>query len=337
MNSIGKILLDSSLNDKIFEGKYNSIKIHKEVYDDRFNIIYIQKCSQGLRHSDYNIGGYLDIKDKVLYEPDFWISDLINEDSGIKKSYFSDLYKKLTGEIRTKITEYVMENAKELKLQARDKFMEQTYPYIYRNEQEVIRNFIKSSESIPISLSYNGYFIERTNEYNTKNMFVDYLNNPQDVINKYVEEIIREDKETLGHDLLINEYENKYLEKVKKNENNEFIQSHISKKIYSSIKNLDIKTVNITIKYGKEELSFKYDYNKLLSDLTSGYNKSCDYGKAYETVSEFIRKVNNIDEKRRYSEEFSFDHISLITYSKKELYKNSNIKDSIKTKDRGDR
>ena len=51
MLEIEKFLLDNNLNDENFYTVYELLKLHKEVYDDRFIIIYFQKCRDGLLHN----------------------------------------------------------------------------------------------------------------------------------------------------------------------------------------------------------------------------------------------------------------------------------------------
>ncbi len=335
MDKFASFLFDNNINDQIFEGNYNLFKLHKEVYNDRFTVLYVQKYKDGLSGSDYEIGGYIDVKNKVIYDRNFWISNLTDDNEYIKSDYFFSLLKRIKSDIQKNVEKYSLENEEELKKIGRTYFKENELPYIRRREEEIIQRFIQGKE-VELHLAYPRNFLDNSEEYCNKNLFVDYLNNPQDVINKYTKEIIDKEKESLGTSLLIYEYEKEYFDKIKNNRNNEFENVYISKNIYDAIRDLDVKTISITIKYSEKYLTFKYDYSRFLRDVINGYDKSNDYGKAYQQVSDFV-KENIKDGKSCSIAEFDFNHISLITYSKKELYRNDNIKDQYKTKERGER
>ena len=89
--------------------------------------------------------------------------------------------------------------------------------------------------------------------------------------------------------------------------------------VMNSIKDINAKTINITIQYGNKSLTFKYEYNALKRDLTNDSKGSSGYGKAYEEVSHFIKENSHVN-LSRWTEEFNFSNITSITYGKNELY-----------------
>ena len=58
------------------------------------------------------------------------------------------------------------------------------------------------------------------------------------------------------------------------------------------------------------------------------------YGVAYDRVNNFL--IENKINPEKYHNDFEFSHVSLITYGRKELYMNNNIKDK-NPKERGER
>ena len=336
MLEIEKFLLDNNLNDENFYTVYELLKLHKEVYDDRFIIIYFQKCRDGLLHNAYEVGGYFDIKDKCLYETGYLLCLLLEESKLIKQSSFSNLYNNLTKDIDNYINNYALINKEVLKPLGRENYYKNDLPYINSNERKVRESFIKGDDNIKNYYhSCSHSLIEYSDEYETKDLFIDYLNNPDKIINKYAEMIINKNKDSLGESLLVYEYEINYYKKLIKNKNNEFRDVYLNKKIYDSIKDIDAKTINITIKYGNSDLTFNYDYNILKRDLLNDCRGSNAWGVAYDKVSNFIKeKTNSLDSRK--TEEFLFSHISSITYGRKSLYKNDNIKEN-QSKEKGDK
>ena len=219
LNDIESFLLNPEENDKVFKGNYHPRKIHKEKYDDRFIIIYMKTDKENyLEQNDYEVAGYLDIKEKCIYNHSYNMDEFLPKEKGLlERSSFGFLNNKMHEEL-----------------------------LIYRDK-------------------------------------IDYLN------------------------------------QIILNENHKFDDLYINKSIYQSIKDLDAKTVNITIQYGENSHTFKYDYNTLRRDLLNDDKGSNAWGVAYEKVSDFI-KANTNKEDSRTTEEFLFTHVTSITYGKKEVY-----------------
>lgn len=164
---------------------------------------------------------------------------------------------------------------------------------------------------------YNVNFLE-------SNSILKYLDNCDEYIREISNILIEKKKEDLGYKLLFYYDKLNFLDAIKRNQNNEFTSIHINKNIYTAIKDIDAKTVNITIKYDNDYISFHFSYDKLKSELLCGNIGCCDFSKSYKVISDFIkeRKVSN-----RYTyEDFEFSHIESIKYGKKELYNKNNYK-----------
>lgn len=330
-NNVEKFLLDVNDNDKVFKGTYAPKKINKEKYDDRFTIIYTKTSrDNSLAQENYEVAGYLDIKDKILYDYNYDIRDLLpNEKSLIEQSSFSVLGQKIDDEIEKYIEKYSFDNEIKLKNIALEKYNQFNDWEIDRYKKDVRELFIEEDEiNIKLGKSYSTYKLANSHSFNSKNVYLEYLNNPDKTIEKYSMEIINKcddfdnNKLGLGLELLIYYDKIKYLNEILKNEKDQFHDLYINKKMYQSIKDLDAKTINITIQYGENDLTFKYDYHILKRDLLDDDKGSNAWGVAYEKVSDFIKENTNKLESRG-TEEFLFSHVTLITYGKKELYKNN--------------
>ena len=325
--NIERFLLNPDVNDLVFEGNYNNQKVHKEQYDDRFVVIYTKTNNNYLSQNDYEVAGYLDTKDRILYNCSYYLNELLPKEKNlIEKSSFGILGEKLWNEIQDYIEKYSFANEEKLKEIATEKYngLED-----YRKEvhnKEVRQQFIEEMKPIiKLQKSYSSYEFNNTPEYKGHYIDIEYLNNPQETIEKYANRIIetiddyRNNMEDLGLELLIFRDKIKYLDVIKENKDNEFKDLYIKRNIYNSIKDIDAKTVNITIQYGDKNLTFKYEYSALKRDLLNDSKGSSGYGKAYEEVSQFI-KDNSKEETSRWTQEFDFSNITSITYGKNELY-----------------
>ena len=324
---IERFLLNPDVNDLVFEGNYNHQKIHKEQFDDRFVVIYTKTNYSYLSQNDYAVAGYLDTKDRVLYDCTYYLNELLPKEKNlIEKSSFGVLGEKLWNEIQDYIEKYSFANEEKLKDIAIEKYNHLEDYRIDSYKRDVREQFVEEMNPIiKLQKSYSSYEFTNIPEYKGHYIDVEYLNNPQKTVEKYANKIIetiddyRNNKEELGLELLIFRDKIEYLDIIKENKNNEFKDLYIKRNIYNSIKDIDAKTVNITIQYGDKSLTFKYEYSALKRDLTNDSKGSSGYGKAYEEVSKFI-KENSQEETSRWTEEFNFSNITSITYGKNELY-----------------
>ena len=324
---IERFLLNPDVNDLVFEGNYNHQKIHKEQFDDRFVVIYTKTNYSYLSQNDYAVAGYLDTKDRVLYDCTYCLNELLPKEKNlIEKSSFGVLGEKLWNEIQDYIEKYSFANEEKLKDIAIEKYNHLEDYRIDSYKRDVREQFVEEMNPIiKLQKSYSSYEFTNIPEYKGHYIDVEYLNNPQKAVEKYANKIIetiddyRNNKEELGLELLIFRDKIEYLDIIKENKNNEFKDLYIKRNIYNSIKDIDAKTVNITIQYGDKSLTFKYEYSALKRDLTNDSKGSSGYGKAYEEVSKFI-KENSQEETSRWTEEFNFSNITSITYGKNELY-----------------
>lgn len=326
MSRLEKFLLDDKLNDQKFNAPYKDLMIHKEKYNDRFIYIYTKYYDEYLSDNSYNLSAYLDVKDKTIYNIDYNLEKIISEDTILKKNSFKNIEQEIQNNVNEYVDKYAMENANMLKKQAQEKY-NQKDDWRVINYQKNVRELFLSEERPIIKLDrfYSTSKLVNSNEYYNKVIINEYLDDKYNTIKKYGDMIIDDNQEELGLSLHLYDDKNKYLNSIKLNKNNEFRDLYINKKIYDSIKNESAKKLNITINYNGKEHTFKCDYSILKYALINDYRGTSFYGVGYENVSNFIKENTNSPNKWR--EEFAFSHISSITYGKKELYRNENIKE----------
>lgn len=327
-NAMEKFLLNPDENDKVFKGNYHPRKIHKEKYDDRFVVIYMKTVKEKyLEQDNYELVGYLDIKDKCIYNHSYNMDEFLPKEKGLlERSSFGFLNNKMFEEIKNYIEKYAFDNEEKLKEIAIEKYNHVDDWRINCYKKNIREQFIKEENPvIKLEESYNDYVLTNSDEYRGKTIYIEYLDNPEKTVKKYAKKIIesfddyRNNKEELGLELLIYRDKIDYLNEIIVNEDHKFDDLYINKLMYQSIKDLDARTVNITIQYGENSHTFKYDYDVLRRDLLNDDKGSNAWGVSYEKVSDFI-KANTNKEDSRSIEEFSFTHVTSITYGKKEVY-----------------
>jgi len=322
-NNFKDFLNDSNANDQVFKTNYNSVKIHKEKYDERFIIIYSKRESKNLKQSDYVVSGYYDSLDKILYNSTYEIDDLIPRDNSISLNYFEKITDKICKEIDIYMADYVISNAEEFRNLGQEKFNELENWRKNAATKQVEGCFIENDDSVLKMLNTgSSYKLRYLEEFNNKNLIVNYLNNPKEVVEKYALNFINDDKESLGTDLLVYEFQLEYLDKIKKNYNNDFAYIYTNKNILNALKDVNAKNLNITINYNNNEITFKYDYNRLISELKNATYKGYDYSSNYKIVREFLEDNNILNENGYKEDSFKFENITSITFGKKILYVN---------------
>ena len=331
---IDKTFEDFLLNNDLQRGDFKTttngdVRVVKEIYDDRFDVIYIKHFNKnGLKQNDYNVGGYYDKKERCIYDCDFWVKNLLTVKSEIRISSLYNLKNKIIDELSDYIKNYCFQHEKELnkigikELNSKDEWKISQY------KKDVDRLFIAGdTDKLQVDTYFIRYSFEDTISYQYNgDLFIDYLNNPNEFISMCADKIIEKDKEKVGYEVSVYILKRDYLKKLEKNYHHEYDKVHISKNLYNALNLLQYepKQVNITIQYNRNELSFKYDYISLKSRVMEGDNKCWGFGKNYEVVSDFI-KANSRSEDNRYNTDFEISHIKSITYSRTELYRNDNI------------
>lgn len=335
-NSFENFLLNDELQSGIFNNFLNGkIKVIKEIYDDRFDVLYFRHFDNDkIQRNSFNVGGYYDKKEKCIYDADFYIDKLLIKDGNIKISFFHNLLDKIIKETSDSINKFSLDNQNKLKQIGMGKFKNDDKWQIDRYKKEVQKEFImKDNYEVEISTSYLGFKFDDIRRKYNGDLYIDYLYNPSEVVKMCANIIINDDKEKIGYELLVYNFKKDYLKKIVNNVNHEFDDIYISRKLLHSLKfdGFYPKQINITIRYNKKDLTFKFDYQKLMSDIINGNTTSWDYKNKYELVSKFI-KENNDKQSDRYTSDFEFSHIKSITYKGKELYRNDDIDKNNKMK-----
>lgn len=143
------------------------------------------------------------------------------------------------------------------------------------------------------------------------------MENEESTVNDIFSNIIKDKEFTnaLGLKLLECDYKEHYYNEILSNKK-EYQYLFINQEILESIRDVDAKTLNITISYDKESLSFTFDKLDLEYDLKNGEWGTFSYCKSYDNVKEFLREHNTDDN----IQDFEFSHITRITYGKRVLY-----------------
>lgn len=322
-------LRDDRINDfiHIVEASKKQIKIHKDVIDNRFIIIYEKPYQKGLDQPSYSVGGYYDKIDNCIYSPSFWIEMEVEKAGTIKTSSFDKLFKEFFEELDQKIKSIITNNPDEYKDAGIEKYNHSDHWKIRNAKPTVESNFIKGlSPVISLREADSESKIYNNENYYDRSMLIEYLNHPLETIEKYAKIIIDNYKSDLGLDLLIYDDQLEYLKKIEENKDGEFDNLYLNKTIYNSIKDIEAKTLNITINYNGKDFTFKFDYGILKDSLESNLTKCKGYYSLYDKVEKFLEENTNKDKHDTY---FDFSNITSITYGKKVLYEVNKINKNI--------
>ena len=324
-NNLEKFLLDKNRNKEIFEDSLaNKYVVYKEKYNDRFDVIYYKRYTNSISQRDYDIGGYFDSKEKVLYEPNYNIQNMFLIDNKIRFSHFSDVEQKIKLELVEKVNKYLKDNFNTIKKDGKIKFEYLTSYDIERMKSEVNTQYIIQSEPrLDLFFNIDNTIIHKLKIYKEENYLLKYFEDKDKLIDSFFNEIITISKEDLGFTALKYDYMNKYLEELKSSKSGKYTQLNINRNIYQSIKDIYAKTININIGYGENNISFKFDFEDFKRALSRNDKGTSAYGVAYKRVSEFIK--NNKPTDNRYYNDFEFSHINFITYGKDEIYNKKNF------------
>lgn len=325
-NKFEDFLKKENTVSEVFNGRYNKMNVMKEKYNDRFIVLYTKLYKDSLGQEDYSIAGYYDVKDNKIYNISSYLEDIVPIDSKIKFDNFNSLGKQIFSEIDNYIKEYMNDNAEELKEKAIEKYNHEDNWRTKNYKQEVEKIFItKTVPEIEFNNSSCQYYLSREGFYYDKTIFQEYLENPDNAIEKYSKIFIEKDELDIGLSLLLYETKQEYLSQIIENKNNNFDNLYLNKKMYDCIKEQYVRTINITIKYDDNELTFKYNHESLMNDLSNSNLKSHSYWSGYNIVRNFFSNNDIRNEYGQIETDFSFKNITLITHGKEILYQNDNV------------
>ena len=317
-SKIENFLLDVKANDEVFDYQQKEYKLHKEHYDDRFDLLYIKENQNTLRQnrSYYNLCGYYDNKAHCIYNAENFLTDKIQESDVIKFDRFDNLNQKILDEVKQYINDYCFAHEKDLTKLAQEKYDTKDDTRLFEYKKEINKLFItKDNPTADLTISISNYDIDYDNN------IISYLNNPKKAIEEISKRFIERNEKSYGLELLIYHDKVSYLKELQENKDNAYDDIHSCKKILDSIRYVDAKTVNITIQYGDKSLTFKYELDDLRSALSSGKMETSSYTSSYGIVSDFVKANDpNLADKNQWKCPFSIPTISSITSGKNEIY-----------------
>lgn len=335
-SKIEEFLLDKYAVSMIYEDQFTTnYKIQKEEYDNRFIILYLRRENEGLKKENYNVCGYYDTQEHVLYNADYNISKYFGEKSKIKLSSFNTLEEEIINGVNKKINEYLVNNQEKLAKEGKNKHLLLNNHDIKNNIQSVARKYItEANPKIELYIEFTSYDIINNFNIRDANEYINYLNNKDGYIEKIANSMIKNKKEDLGLTVLLYRDKLKYLDEIIKNKNGIYNQAHLNRNIYNSLRDVYAKQVTITLKYGDKTLDFKFDYDRLKVSLANCEAATCDYKSSYNIVSNFIKNNDINKSSNKWKEDFEFSHIEYITYGKNRIYDKNDFKiEKVKNKD----
>lgn len=321
--NFSEFLNSNEITNSEFDMSYTKIMVYKERYNDRFDILYMRDFNSSLFSEKYEVGGYYDRKEGVLYNSNYYIDTLSKKEPNIKKMSFSYLSDEIIKGLDDYLKRYTFENADKLKRLSKEEFDNLAEYELKDLYKSTVKVFISNDKPIiELDKPYDDYKITGIKQFRNGNIFNDYLNNKDKTIEKLADDFIDENKKKIGLQLLKYEYKQNLLQKIINNKDM-YADLYLNKKILDCVKSVEgANTLNIIIKYNNQSMSFKYDYRRLKIDLENGEEHSSTYGCDYGRVSTFINENTG---RSSYNTPFDFSNIESITYGRKTLYSKEEI------------
>ncbi len=330
-NNLEEFLKDDSRNKEVFEDNMqNKYVVYKEEVNDRFDTIYYKRYSESLSQNAYEVGGFYDKKEHTLYNPNYNIQNMFLLDHKVNIAYLAYIDRDIINKLNKKINTYLGDNKNKLKQYGKIKFEYLNEYDIRRVREEMNREFItQPNPCVSLSYDYSTYDLTKLKNYNQSDIYKEYLNNRDELINKLFDEVKVIKKEDFGFAALMYDFKLNYLHELV--ESGKYPQININRNIYQSIKDVYARNLNINIGYGENNMNFKFDIDDLKNSLARGDTSTRTYGVNYRKVADFIKGNDLV---RDGKEDFEFSHINFITYGKDELYNKKNFEKEPKHKNK---
>lgn len=319
--------------DEFLDSKQNSIKMGyrtlvKMNYNENIDFIYKIDLNEFGIYRDLTFAGVFEKITKKLYGSpyDLQSSYLENINSKYYAGEISELGDKLFKGADLYLNNYINDNKLELISIAQNtfnKFIADKENYD-KLKKSAIKKYIYHNDIENISFSINRDYYN--NDFSK--IVVEFMQNPIEtsykIYDSYLNSLNKKEKirynskvyeitikEDIGMDLLINQFEKKFIRELKENLNNEYKKKY---DIIGSIKDLEAQMVTITLKHNGEIVTFKYPKD-VLYDLEH-YNNQIPDLEAREKVIElgFYNK-----------DEPFINAIAKIEYNRKVLYEDKEL------------
>lgn len=106
------------------------------------------------------------------------------------------------------------------------------------------------------------------------------------------------------------------MDEIIQNRNHEYDQFYKRRKMIMSLSDINAKNVSVTIEYDNDRMTFKYDREKLIREMSDPtLMDSFNFGKAFEPVREFVE-----NHRSGYRSDFEFSHIESMSFKGKTFY-----------------
>lgn len=344
-DDIVSFLLNRDINKALFRGRYgkfDQLYIQKIPFDDCIDIIHFSNQSSFLLADELTYGGLIDVPSRKIMDINYSLDSILKNQNKIKIERITreGIRNKVREEVNLLLKEYAFRDRDELISKFKDEINQEIKEKPTRRNQAINR-FI-SGELSPIDeYGYECTHIYQImkdttfwqarfeyDEYWQKDMIIkDWFDDEKIPAVKIAKRMY--DKLDIQFQMAKSIYRameiNDIIKEISINENGQYDSFHKRRKMVEAIKNHLGVNLTISIQYGNEMFEFKFNRLNLLRSLTdSNSNGAYDWKKAYEPVSDFIKR--NLEVTNGYkTQEFHFDNIVEIKYGKKTLYKDEKM------------
>ena len=286
------------------------IIVSKVKCNDKIEILYaLEDCSEKLfdLNSSFKYIGIYNKENNKLYDINFFIfryylnMDFFDEEIITKRN----LFKIIKEEVNEKITNIVNSN--------KEKILDfyKSVPDIVIEEDDVLCYFIKGITSESIEDSYNKYYTDDPEK------IISYLTDKNTFLEKEAKDYILNHVDSIVSDIYKNKKKREILKEIEDNKEHPYYKI---KEIVNILRDKNFVTVNLTINKNGIEQTFKYN-----ADILKKYYNSTflpGYGIEKKSERDLFEEI--------YGKWVDFDYkdIKKITYGKKVIYEDENLKEN---------
>ena len=283
--------------------------VSKVKCNDKIEILYALKDRKGELFdlsSPFKYIGIYNKENNKLYDIDFFIFHYDLKFYSINKEILTkdDLYKIIEKEVNEEIRNFVNSNIGIIL------DIYKSPSDIELQEKDVLYYFINGISSKSLEDSYTQYCTDEPKK------IISYLTDKDTFLKEEAKDYIFSHVDSIVRGIYIDAKKRKLLKEI---ENNKEHPYHKMKEIIDILKDNNFITVNVTINKNGIEQTFKYNANKLKEN----------YILTYLSCSGFEKKNERDLFEKNYGrwENFNYEDIKKITYGKKVIYEDENLKE----------
>lgn len=301
----------------------------KKYIDDRFYTLHIFENSGPMLRKEKEFVGLVDMKENVLYCNYYGMHNYkrIQEEFTLKANGIEGIEADIEKRVNEQLKNLIFDRRHDL---ASHRIENEDYEHMNTiARRKALRMFMRERD-------FHSRMDEKTlldYMHDEDDYFFDLVKSEMtlsddDIISSFYDmnKIVAEKAEEAFHNDKIFKYLSRkvyrafrtldVMDEIIQNRNHEYDQFYKRRKMIMSLSDINAKNVSVTIEYDNDRMTFKYDREKLIREMSDPtLMDSFNFGKAFEPVREFVE-----NHRSGYRSDFEFSHIESMSFKGKTFY-----------------